>query len=53
MVPQPTVDNSAAVIIHRLIRSSEEERWVDEFDDLVKQVCMAHRHRYFRNEHAL
>jgi hypothetical protein len=52
MVPQPrAVDNSAAVIIHALIRNSKQDTWVGEID-LVNEHCMAHRKGYFRNDHA-
>ena len=53
MVPQPrAVDNSAAVIIHALIRNSKQDTWVGQIDDLVNENCMAHRKGYFRNDHA-
>ena len=53
MVPQPgAVDNSAAVIIHAPSRNSKQDLWVGEVDDLVSEYCMAHRQRYFRNDHA-
>ena len=44
MVPQPgVVDNSAAVIIHALIRNSKQDTWVGEIDEVVNEGCMAHR----------
>ena len=53
MVPQPrAVDDSAAVIIHALIRNLKQNAWVGEIDDLVNENCMAHRKGYFRNDHA-
>jgi hypothetical protein len=53
MMPQPgAVDNSAAVIIHALIRKSKQDTWAGEIDDFVNEQCMAHRKGYFRNDHA-
>ena len=47
MVPQPeAVANSAAIIIHALIRNSKQDTCVGEIDDLVNEHCMAHRKGY-------
>ena len=54
MVPQPrAVVSSATVIIHELIRNSKQDKCAGETNDLLDEGCMAHRKRYFRNDHAL
>ena len=52
MVLQPGAVDNSAVIIHALRRDSKQDTFAGAITDLVNEHCMAHRHGYFRNDHA-